>query len=108
MSARMRIYTQLPKDIYKRVLEDVVVAVNMLHMEYRQSGGKRGIDPNKFYNMVYDKRMSQVFVEFWYGDKATAKAYNKVDRFTVHEVCSNAREHTGGAFEDFKKKEVVI
>lgn len=104
----MRIYTQLPQDIYKRLLEDVVVAVNMLQMEYRQSAGKKGIDPNKNYNMVYDKRVSQVFVEFWYGDKKHARGINAVERYTVHEVCSNAREHTGGAFEEFKKKEVII
>jgi hypothetical protein len=108
MSARMRIYTSLPKDTYKRVLEDVVVAVNMLHMEYRESKGKRGIDPNKNYNMVYDKRKGQVFVEFWYGPKSVARASSGVERYTVHEVCSNAREHTGGAFEAFKKKEVII
>lgn len=108
MSARMRVMTSLPKDIYKRVLEDVVVAVNLLHMEYRVSNGKKGLDPKKFYNMVYDKRKSQCFVEFWYGDKPTAKAFNKVERYTVAEVCQRAGDDTGGAFEKFKRKEVII
>lgn len=117
MSARHRVNvsghgsifpTQLHKDIYTRVLEDVVVAVNLLHMEFRTSGGKRGINPDTNYNCVYDKRMGKMFVEFWQGDKPTAKAFGKVERFTVAEVCANAGRETGGAFERFKMKEVIM
>lgn len=108
MSARMRIYTSLPKDIYKRVLEDVVTAVNLLMFKFRETNGLRGLDPNKNYNMVYDKRVSQCFVEFWYGEKRAAKACNAVERYTVAEVCQLAGDDQGGSFERFKKKEVII
>lgn len=98
----------LDKNTYKRIEEDVVVAVNLLHMAWRESNGKKGLNPNLNYNCVYDKKFGKVFVEFWPGAKSVAKAYNMVERFTVAEVCSNAMENTGGEFERFKRKEVII
>lgn len=100
--------SSIPKETYTRLLEDVVVAVNMLHMRYRETRGQKGISPDTNYNMVYDKKKGFVFVEFWVGDKPSARAFNKVQRYTIAEVCQLAGDNTGGAFEKFKRNEVIL
>lgn len=101
--------SQLPKDIYKRIEEDVAFAVNLLMIEHR-NGGRIAVHPNSNYNVVYDKRVGMVFVEFWYGDKFAARMLNKVQRFTVSEVCAMAQKVVSDkpGFERTKKKEVIF
>jgi hypothetical protein len=101
--------SQLPKDIYKRIEEDVAFAVNLLMIE-GHNGGRIGIRPDTNYNVVYDKRAGMVFVEFWLGDKFAARLCGKVQRFTVGEVCNLAQKVMSDKpdFERTKKKEVIF
>ena len=100
--------SEVHPDDMTEIKKDVILAVNLLMLHHMHTQGKEGIHPAKSYNLVYDKTKGRVYVEIWKGDKWVAKLFNKVQRYTPAEICSEATAMTGGTFERFRVKETIF
>lgn len=96
--------SQLPRGIYVKLLEDVVVGANVMFEAYRQSNGAKGIDPETNYCMAYSKTKGRCYVQLWKGSKEFARANGKLAQYDVADFLSGA-----GDFQLMvRKKEVLM
>jgi hypothetical protein len=84
-------FPNLHRDVYEQIERDVVVIVNLMMKAFVDSNGLNGIDPNKSYNIRYNKRDGKIWVDFWYGEKVIARALSKVESYDVADLHAGAR-----------------